>query len=354
MIIKKPKTIDELFDYAITTDHGKIHIKNDNKTGLKAIISVHNTYRGPALGGCRFINYNSNSDAIYDALRLARGMTYKAAISNLALGGGKGVIIKPEKDFDRKALLESFGEFVQELGGTYITAVDSGTSVSDMDIIAQKTDFVTCSTNKGGDPAVATAFGVFKGIMAAVNFRLKRQDLEGLDILIQGAGNVGSLIAHHLKKLGANIIIADINVKAAEKLTATIGAKIIDSEKVFDTKCDIFVPCALGGILNPDSISKLQASIVAGAANNQLANISDAEILYKKNITYVPDYVINAGGLIEASSYYDGKYNKQIVDLEISKIYDTVDLILNESKNSQKNSATVADEIAEKRFKIKK
>lgn len=341
---------NELFNYAVDNGHGKLHIKHDAATGLTAIISIHSNKLGPALGGCRFIHYENFSEAVYDALRLARGMTYKAAAANLNLGGGKAVLVKPQEKFNREDLLKSFGNFVQELGGSYITAVDSGTSVADMDIISQQTSFVTCITKRGGDPAAATSYGVFKGIMAAVYYRWQRTDLEKLKVVVQGAGNVGSLVAKHLKDLGAQIIIADTNLKAAEKLADKLQAMVVAPDDVYDVPCDIFVPCALGGIINHDTISKFTAKIIAGAANNQLSSKEYAQKLLKRDITYVPDYVINAGGLIEASAYYHDTYSKDVINNEISKIYDTVLTILEESKLVDQDTATIADKLAEKRL----
>ncbi len=266
--------LEFVFNYAENFHFGGLHIKIDQATGLTAIIAIHNTKLGPALGGCRFLQYATRGAAIVDALRLAKGMTYKAAIAGLNLGGGKAVIIEPAKPYDREALFLKFGEFVHELGGNYITAKDSGTHMSDMDIIAQKTPYVTTTSpvtdHESGDPSYFTARGVLRSIEASVAHRFKRNSLNGLHVAIQGAGAVAHYLAKNLVAAGAKLTICDVNPKKAEELAKTFAANIVSPADIYDVDCDIFSPCALGASLNTMSIPRLKAKVVAGCANNQL------------------------------------------------------------------------------------
>jgi leucine dehydrogenase len=343
-----PRSPDDLINFAESVGHGDLHIKMDKDTGLRAIVSIHNTNRGPALGGCRFIEYNSVGEAIYDAMRLARGMSYKAAISNLPLGGGKSVIMRPKVIKDREALLEKFGEFVNELGGRYITAVDSGTSVNDMDIINRKTKYVTSTSRTDethGDPSYSTARGVFKGILAAVKFRLGRDDLEGLRVAIQGTGHVGHPLAKALHEAGAKLTVCDMSVESAQRCADELGATIIDPSIIYQAECDIFAPCALGAILNDQTIPQLQAKIIAGSANNQLAQAEHSKALMERGILYVPDYVINAGGLIDVVAIYQKK-NRDELNEQVDEIYNTVQMICEKAHQNNEDPAAIADAIA--------
>ncbi len=343
-----PRLPDELLNYAESVGHGELHIKMDKNTGLRAIVSIHNTKRGPALGGCRFIEYQNVSEAIYDAMRLARGMTYKAAISNLPLGGGKTVIMRPKVIESREALFESFGEFVNELGGRYITAVDSGTNVEDMDVIHRKTKYVTSTSRSDeshGDPSFATALGVYRGILAAVKFRLGKKDLDGLHIAVQGTGHVGYPLAKHLHRAGARLTVCDMNVESAKRCVQEFHATLVDPAEIFNVECDIFAPCALGAVLNDRTVPQLKTKIVAGSANNQLALPKHSQALMDRGILYVPDYVINAGGLIEVVGiYYNAPEEK--IKKDVEKIYDTVMMICEQAKDEHHDPTTVADNIA--------
>ena len=343
-----PRLPDELLSYAESLGHGELHIKMDQETGLRAIVSIHNTNRGPALGGCRFIEYNNVSEAIYDAMRLARGMTYKAAISNLPLGGGKTVMIRPKIIKDRVALFEKFGEFVEELGGRYITAVDSGSTVEDMDAIHRKTNYVTSTSRPDethGDPSYSTAYGVYRGMLAAVKFRLGKNDLEGLHIAMQGSGHVGYPLAKHLHHAGAKLTVCDMNVESAQRCVKEFGARLADPAEIFEVACDIFAPCALGAVLNDYTIPKLNTKIIAGSANNQLAQAKHAQTLMDLGILYVPDYVINAGGLIEVVGIYHGETPEKIKK-DVERIYETVTMICEPAKDEHHAPATIADNIA--------
>jgi len=291
----------DIYNYAESLGFGDIYLKHDADTQLRAVIAIHNTQRGPALGGTRMQFYPSSRAAIEDAMLLAQGMTYKAAIAGLPYGGGKAVIMMPQQPFDRTALLQAYAGFVDELGGRYITSVDVGTGVQDMDVISELTDYVVGNSEQlqgTGDPSPYTALGVCYGIEAAVKVGLELDSLNELHVMIQGAGHVGAGLAKELHQRGARISISDINPAAAEKVRAETGATIVDTEQVLDTECDVFAPCALGGVLNQQSIARLKTGIVAGAANNQLQTIADGEALAARHILYAPDYIVNAGGLI--------------------------------------------------------
>ncbi len=309
----------DFLDYALTHGFGDIHLKVDPETGMKAIIAIHSTKLGPALGGCRFIQYPDTTNALYDAMRLARSMSYKAALANLPLGGGKAVVIQPAQSYDRQAYLQRFGEFINELGGRYITALDSGTELRDMDVIAQYTPYVASLSRHNGDPSPYTAKGVLRGIQAAVLFKLGKESLKGLHIAVQGLGHVGYMLARYLHDAGAHLTVTDVDSVVVERAVKEFGATAVACENIHKIACDVFAPCALGAILNDISINQLQTSIIAGAANNQLAHSYHGQRLHEKGILYATDYVINAGGLIFAASKYlhtpEDLVNKQIDDI---------------------------------------
>jgi leucine dehydrogenase len=357
MDIQKPKKIkrrrhdssDILFRYAHLLGFGEFHVKFDKETGLKAIIAVHSTKRGPALGGCRMVPYKATAKALEDALRLASMMTLKAAISNLPHGGAKAVLIKPKIVQDRQAYFEKFGEFVNELSGRYITAVDSGTEPSDMDIVARKTKFVTCTT-ADGDPAPFTALGVRRGIEAAIKFKMGRDDLQGVRVAIQGAGHVGYELAKQLRERGAKLTICDIDDHALDRCVREFDAELCSPEEIYDIKADVFAPCALGAVLNLHTIKRLKAKIVAGSANNQLAHIQFGLAMHERGILYAPDFAINAGGLIQASAMYiHGDFSK--VHEHISNIYDTMLEIFERSKRDNIPTADITEMVAQERLK---
>ncbi len=340
---------DDFLDYAITHDFGDLHFKVDPKSGMKAIIAIHNTKLGPALGGCRFIQYPNTNTALNDAMRLARGMSYKAALANLPLGGGKAVIIQPAHNYDRQAYLRAFGKFVNELGGRYITALDSGTQLSDMDIIAQHTPYVASLSSHNGDPSPYTARGVLSGIKAAVLFKLKQESLNGLHIAIQGLGHVGYALARHLHNEGARLTVADIDPASVQRAVSEFGATAIASENIHKTPCDVFAPCALGAIINDISINQLQTTIIAGAANNQLAHTYHGQRLHEKGILYATDYVINSGGLIFAASKYFNSH-QDIVDKQIDGIGATLTEIFNRSALEDIPASEITDTIAKEKI----
>lgn len=273
-------------------------VRCDNKkVGFSAWIAVHDTTLGPALGGCRVWNYESDEDALTDALRLSKGMTYKNALARLELGGGKSVVRAHLETVDRTALFENFGKFVDHLGGVYITAEDVNSTLADMEVVKKQTEYVA-TVGASGNPSPFTAYGVYCGIRASVRHKLKKESLEGLTIAIQGVGETGARLAEMLAKDGCRILAADINVQNLKRLREKIHFDQIFPEKIYDVDCDIFAPCALGGVLNSRTIPRLRCTIVAGSANNQLLKEEDGETLRNRGILYAPDFAINAGGVI--------------------------------------------------------
>lgn len=337
---------DDFLDYALSHGFGELHFKVDPETGMKAIIAIHSTKLGPALGGCRFIEYPNTSKALDDAMRLARGMSYKSALANLPLGGGKAVIIKPSKAFDRTAYMHRFGEFIDVLGGRYVTALDSGTQLSDMDIINQHTPHVASLSSHNGDPSPSTAIGVLRGIEAAVLFKLNKENLVGIHVAIQGLGHVGYLLAGHLHELGAKLTVADINPQAVENAVNEFGATAVSTDNIHKVECDVFAPCALGAIINDVTLNQLQTKIIAGAANNQLAHTYHGQLLHDKGILYATDYVINAGGVIFAS----GKYlntPEVIVNSQIDRVRATLLDVFTRAQHENRPTNLIADAMAQ-------
>ena len=341
---------DSLMRYAQMLGYGEVHTKIDKKTGLQAIVAIHNTRRGPAIGGCRFTTYQSKDKALEDALRLGYMMSYKSAINNLPHGGAKAVLIKPNIIKDHVAYFEKFGEFLEEIGGSYITAMDSGTTAREMDIIATKTKFVTCTSGHAdSDPSPHTAFGVRRGIESAVKFKLGKDSLENIHIAIQGAGNVGYHLAKQLHERGARLTVADINQKNLDRCVKEFGATVASPNTIHQIKADVFAPCALGAVLNKWTVNELQVSIVAGSANNQLAHQHYAQLMHERGILYAPDFLINAGGIIQVAVVYakgDAKqYNEQI-----NNIYNTVYDIFEQSKKQNCSTHQIALQIAHERL----
>ena len=308
-----PRIKDDIFDYLEYYSYENVYFKVDKKTGLKAIIAIHSTKRGPTLGGCRCMHYPNTIAALKDAVRLSRAMTYKAALAGVPHGGGKAVLLAPDKIVDRRACFTAFARFVNQLDGRYITAEDSGTSMQDMDIIAEHTPYVA-GTTKLADPSPYTAIGVFLGIRAAVKFKLGKDDLKGVHVAVQGLGNVGYDLVGDLHEAGAKITVADINEAVVAKCVAEFNVDVVAADDIYKVDCDVFTPCALGAVINEETIPLLKAKIIAGSANNQLDHNSTGEILHKNNILYVPDYVINAGGLIHAAIHYAHGSDAEIRD----------------------------------------
>ena len=340
---------DDFLEYALAHGFGDIHFKVDPETGMKAIVAIHSTKLGPALGGCRFIEYPDTLSALKDALRLARGMSFKAASVNLPLGGGKSVIIKPKGMFNRTAYMHQFGAFVNELNGRYITALDSGTVLSDMDIIAEHTDYVASLSKHNGDPSPSTSMGVLRGIQAAVAFKLGRDNLNGIHVAIQGLGHVGFALAKHLHELGAVLTVADISSATVDLAVKEFGATAVHTDMIHKVPCDVFAPCALGAIINDLSIPQLQTTIIAGAANNQLAHSFHGKKLHEKGILYAADYVINAGGLIFAAAKYLHTHEDTVQD-QIDGIYTSLTEIFIRSAQDNLPASEIADTIAQEKL----
>jgi leucine dehydrogenase len=336
---------NDFLDYALKHQFGDIHFKVDPATGMKAIIAIHSTKLGPSLGGCRFIEYPDVTHAIEDAMRLAIGMSFKAASVNLPLGGGKAVIIKPKGDFDRQAYFHAFGKFVNELNGRYITALDSGTQLADMDIIAEHTPYVASRSNFDGDPSPSTAKGVFIGIKAAVAFKMGRDNLKGVHVALQGLGHVGFPLARFLHEAGAKLTVSDVNPARVNDAVREFGATVVPSDIIHTVSCDVFSPCALGAIINDVSIHQLNAPIIAGAANNQLAHRYHGQLLHDMNILYAVDYIINAGGLIYAASKYLHTH-EDIVNQQINHIGESLTQIFERSKLENRPIDVIADAMA--------
>ena len=333
----------------------ELHMAVDEPTGLLAVVAIHNVVLGPALGGCRCLEYSNTFSAIEDAIRLARGMTYKAAISNLPLGGGKAVLLKPKKILDRTKYFRAFGRFLDTLGGRYITAVDSGTSTADMDAISVETAHVTNTTTHRlfsmADPSPITATGVLRGIQSAVKFALKKNSLKDIHVTVQGLGHVGYSLVEQLHAAGARITVFDINPESVTRCTNEFGVDSVATlDDLIETQADVFAPCALGAILNERTIKKLKVRVVAGAANNQLAEDIDGDLLQKLDICYAPDYVVNAGGLI----YVAGQYTRMTEDEskeKVNEIYDSLMAIFERSAKEKLPTHTVADKIVEEKLR---
>ncbi|HMQ09911.1 MAG TPA: Glu/Leu/Phe/Val dehydrogenase [Oligoflexia bacterium] len=324
----------------------------DKDSGAKAIIAIHSTTLGPALGGLRFYPYKDESSALNDVLRLSKAMSYKAAIAGLSLGGGKSVLIgNPETD-KNEAVLKSFGRFVERLNGKYITSVDSGTSDEDMIAVKSETNHVTGAPpafGGSGDPSPMTAYGVYRGILASVAFQFGSSDLTGKRIAIQGLGHVGYPLAKLLHEAGAKLIVTDINEKRIERCKQEFNAQATTLDDILTVECDVLAPCALGGIITEEIVPQLNTPIVAGAANNQLESPAISELLFEKNIVYAPDFVINAGGLINVDQERHG-YDETAAKAKTHQIHDTVLTILNRSKQENQDTAKIAITMAKERI----
>ena len=327
--------------------HEKVLFINNEKAGLKAIIAVHNTNLGPAIGGCRLFPYASYDDALFDVLRLSRGMSHKNAVAGLPHGGGKGVIIA-DPSMTTEAMFEAFGEAVNNLGGDYITAEDVNTTCDDALVMLRKTNHICGLPQNSGDPSPFTARGVWQGIKATAKVALGRDDLEGLTIAVQGLGKVGWDLCRHLHESGAKLIIANrSNKEMAEKAIAEFGATIVPTEEIYAQECDIFSPNAMGAILNPTTIPQLKCKAVAGGSNNQILDDASGLALKQKGIYYAPDFVINGGGVINAAAEVDGPYNKEAVLEKVDNIYNSIEHILTESKETGVPEGIIATNYAE-------
>ncbi|MDH7446945.1 Leu/Phe/Val dehydrogenase [Aquimarina sp. 2201CG14-23] len=338
-------------------DHEQVVFCQDKDTGLKAIIGVHNTILGPALGGTRMYDYKTEWDALNDVLRLSRGMTYKAAITGLNLGGGKAVIMGDPKTIKTTELMKRFGEFVHTLGGKYYTAEDVGMETSDMDTVREVTPYVTgISEAKGGagNPSPVTAYGVYMGMKASAKFAYGTDNLEGKKILVQGIGHVGEELVRLTAEEGANVIITDINQERLEQVSTKYGVQIYTGKDLYAESADIYAPCALGATINNETIDKLKVKVIAGAANNQLATEGiHGPLLQEKGIVYAPDFLINAGGIINVYAEIEGYGRDQIIT-KTENIYNTTLDILNKAKATGMSTNAAAVSIAEERIAARK
>jgi len=335
-------------------NHEEVLFCNDNETGLKAIIAIHNTVLGPGLGGCRIWKYEQEQDALNDVLRLSRGMTYKASVAGLNLGGAKAVIIGDSRQIKNEALMRRFGRFVDDLGGKYITAEDVGSNSRDMEYIHMETRHVTgipASMGGSGDPSPVTAYGVWLGMKAAAKERWGNDSLNGKKVTVQGTGNVGENLIKHLVDEGAKVYITDINKDKLKEVADKLKVEVVDSEKIFDLDVDIYAPCALGATLNTENINRLKCSVIAGAANNQLADEKvHGEMLMKKGILYAPDFVINAGGLINVYSEFLGNYSRERAITQADKIFNITAEIFHVSAKENIPTYLAANRLAEARI----
>ena len=343
----------KILDYMEQYGYEQLSIYTDKAAGLRAFIAIHDTTLGPALGGARIWPHATEEEALTDVLRLARAMTYKNAAAGLNLGGGKALIMADSSKDKTEAMMRAYGRFVESLGGRYLTTEDVGSTTQDMEWIAQETSYVTGlpkSQGGSGDPSQMTGFGVYLGIKACAKEVWGTDNLEGRVFAIQGYGKVASYLAHHLLKEKAKLIVADLSPKALERAREQ-GLQIVEDPKaIFDVQCDIFSPCALGGALNDQTIPRLKCKIVAGCANNQLLEEKHGEALQQQEILYAPDYIINAGGVINLSFEIDRPYDEEAATEKTARIYETIEQIIAISKKEGITTANAADRLAEKRI----
>lgn len=333
--------------------HEQVVFCQDKETGLKAIIAIHNTVLGPALGGTRMWKYDNELDALKDVLRLSRGMTYKAAVTGLALGGGKAVIVGDASTEKTEALMRKFGEYVNSLGGKYITAEDVGMNTKDMEYVKMETDHVTgipVEMGGSGDPSPVTAYGVYMGMKASAKFKWGCHDLKGKRVVVQGIGHVGENLVKHLTEERAAVIINDINESRLKEVSEMYGAEIMKGDAIYDVEMDIYAPCALGATVNDDTLNRLKCDVIAGAANNQLEDEEvHGEVVKAKGMVYAPDFLINAGGLINVYSELHG-YDREKALERTRKIYDTTLEILLKAEQEDITTHQAALRMAEQRI----
>jgi leucine dehydrogenase len=340
----------EIIRKSTDTDHEEVLFAHDSSSGYRGIIAIHSTALGPAVGGTRFWNYASEEQALNDALGLSRGMTYKSALAGLPLGGGKSIIIGDNQIANREALFRSHGRFVDTLNGRYITAEDVGTSPADMEIVRRETQHVAGLLGRSGDPSPYTARGVFRAIQAATKYRLNKDALEAVTVAVQGCGNVGYSLAKLLREAGAQLIVSDVNEKAVVRVAEELGAEVVNPDEIFRVSADVFAPCALGGVINDQTVSELQVQIIAGSANNQLLEERHGELLPERNILYVPDYLANVGGVLNGCIELLGWDAAQAAK-RIDEIYNTTLMILDTAKAQDLTTNRAADLIAEVRLR---
>ncbi len=339
----------EIFERIGEHDHEQVVFCYEPAAGYRGIIAIHDTTLGPALGGTRFWNYRNDDEAIVDALRLARGMTYKAAVAGLNLGGGKAVILGDPRTTRREALFRAHGRFVESLKGRYITAEDVGTSVEDMDYVQMETEFVTGVAGGSGDPSPVTAFGTYSGIKACAHEKFGDDSLEGRTIAVQGVGHVGYHLCSYLAAEGATLIVNDIDEAKVRRVVEEFDAKPVGSDDIYGVEADIFAPCALGAVINDRTIQRFRFQVIAGAANNQLDEERHGDVLEERGILYAPDYVINAGGLINVYGELSG-WSPDRAKRKAGEIYETLKQLFEIAREQGLPTYEAADRLAERRI----
>ena len=342
----------KVFDHMSAHGHEQLVFCADPTVGLKAIIAVHDTTLGPAGGGTRMWPYKTEAEAIQDALRLSKAMTYKAAAADLPLGGGKGVIIGDSHTQKTEALLRAYGTFVDTLGGRFITTTDVGTTSRDMEYIRQETKHVVglpVTAGGSGDTSIMTGLGVYMAMKACAKEVWGTDSLRGRKVTMQGFGKVANHMAHHLLKEDARLVVTDVYEDALDQ-ARDLGLKVVSPQKIYDLDCDVFSPCALGGVLNGDTVPRLKCRVVAGGANNQLLRDQDGEELHRRGILYAPDYIINSGGIINAAAEIGMPYNPDRAREKTERIYEILDQVIQVSKTEEIPTAQAADKLAEKRL----
>lgn len=338
----------QIFERISEHGHEQVVFCYEPSAGYKGIIAIHNTTLGPALGGTRFWNYATDDEAVIDVLRLARGMTYKAAVAGLNLGGGKAVIIGNPKTTRREMIFRAHGRFVESLGGRYYTAEDVGTSVEDMDYVKMETEYVTGVAGGSGDPSPVTAYGTFRGIKACARERYGSDSVAGMTIAVQGTGHVGYYLCSYLAEEGAKLIVTDIDDERVNRVVEEYGAEAVAPDAIYSVEAQVFAPCALGAIINDDTIAQFRFDIVAGAANNQLAQERHGDMLHRRGILYAPDYVINAGGLINVYGELND-WSAEQARRKAGEIFDTLAAIFELAKEQGIPTYEAADRVAERR-----
>lgn len=345
---------DSVLAQMVSMDHEQILFCQDRATGLKAIIAIHNTVLGPALGGTRMWNYANETDALTDVLRLSRGMTYKNSISGLNLGGGKAVIIGNSRTDKNEALFRRFGQFVNSLSGKYITAEDVGISPQDMLWVNKETNYVAGLPGKSGDPSPVTAYGVYVGMKACAKAQFGSDSLNGIKVSVQGAGHVGQYLIKHLAEEGAKVFVSDIHEPSLKEVSEKYGSTIVGLDEIYDLDVDIYAPCALGATINDETLNRLKCSIIAGSANNQLKDEKvHGQAVMDKGIIYAPDFMVNAGGVINCFAEVDGRTAEWAME-KAAQIYNTTTDIINGSKTNNVPTYAIANKMAEDRIRAAK
>ena len=343
----------EILEQMGAEGHEQLVVVSDVGSGLKAIIAIHDTTLGPACGGTRIWPYKSEREAIWDALRLSRAMTYKSAAADLPLGGGKGVIIADSHTQKTEALVRAYGRFVDTLGGRYLTTTDVGSTGRDMEYIKQETDYVVglpVTAGGSGDTSIMTGLGIYMGMKACAKETWGNDSLQGKVVAMQGFGKVATHTAHHLMKEDAALVVTDVFDGALDR-ARDLGLKVVKPDDIYGIDCDIFAPCALGGVINPETIPQLKCKVIAGGANNQLLSENDGEALHRMGIMYGPDYILNSGGIINVESEISGIYNSDRAREKTERVYEIMERVISISKTEEIPSAKAADRLAEERLK---